>query len=113
MFSIEQSFATNHFRLIAFHGLLFSCDRFVIASPVQVYLATRSGSWVMNRVWDGGEPADLAYLSRLVPDVLYEGNEKKKRTKYLPTGPHNSSRIRFRRALLLIILVFPPVLWCP
>ncbi|VDK58429.1 unnamed protein product, partial [Cylicostephanus goldi] len=30
----------------------------------KVYLATRSGSWVMNRVWDGGEPADLAYLSR-------------------------------------------------
>ncbi|VDM75389.1 unnamed protein product [Strongylus vulgaris] len=32
----------------------------------KVYLATRSGSWVMNRVWDGGEPADLAYLSRFM-----------------------------------------------
>ncbi|VDL72517.1 unnamed protein product [Nippostrongylus brasiliensis] len=31
-----------------------------------VYLATRSGSWVMNRVWDGGEPADLAFLSRFM-----------------------------------------------
>lgn len=30
----------------------------------KVYLATRSGSWVMNRVWDRGEPADLVYLSR-------------------------------------------------
>lgn len=35
----------------------------------KVYLATRSGSWVMNRVWDGGEPADLAYLSRLMFDL--------------------------------------------
>ncbi|KAK6026185.1 Flavin-binding monooxygenase-like protein [Ostertagia ostertagi] len=32
----------------------------------KVYLATRSGSWVLNRVWDGGEPADLAFLSRFM-----------------------------------------------
>ncbi|KJH42438.1 Flavin-binding monooxygenase-like protein [Dictyocaulus viviparus] len=32
----------------------------------KVYLATRSGSWIMNRVWDGGEPADLAFLSRFM-----------------------------------------------
>uniref|UniRef100_A0A914CUQ2 Flavin-containing monooxygenase n=1 Tax=Acrobeloides nanus TaxID=290746 RepID=A0A914CUQ2_9BILA len=29
-----------------------------------VYLSTRSGSWVINRVWDHGEPSDLAYLNR-------------------------------------------------
>ncbi|KAK6043593.1 Flavin-binding monooxygenase-like protein [Cooperia oncophora] len=32
----------------------------------KVYLATRSGSWVMNRVWDCGEPVDLAILSRFI-----------------------------------------------
>uniref|UniRef100_A0A7E4V9K5 Flavin-containing monooxygenase n=1 Tax=Panagrellus redivivus TaxID=6233 RepID=A0A7E4V9K5_PANRE len=30
----------------------------------QVHLSTRSGSWVINRVWDHGEPSDLAYLNR-------------------------------------------------
>ncbi|KAE9414131.1 hypothetical protein Angca_010015, partial [Angiostrongylus cantonensis] len=32
----------------------------------KVYLATRSGSWIMNRVWDGGEPVDMALLSRFM-----------------------------------------------
>ncbi|CAI4229332.1 unnamed protein product [Auanema sp. JU1783] len=32
----------------------------------KVYLSTRSGSWVMNRVWDEGEPTDLIYLSRFM-----------------------------------------------
>ncbi|GMT04950.1 hypothetical protein PENTCL1PPCAC_27124, partial [Pristionchus entomophagus] len=32
----------------------------------KVYLATRSGSWVMNRVWDKGEPTDLVYLNRFM-----------------------------------------------
>ncbi|KAI6191502.1 hypothetical protein M3Y97_00235200 [Aphelenchoides bicaudatus] len=30
----------------------------------KVYLATRSGSWIINRVWNYGEPSDLALLSR-------------------------------------------------
>ncbi|KAI1716036.1 flavin-binding monooxygenase-like domain-containing protein [Ditylenchus destructor] len=30
----------------------------------KVYLSTRSGSWVMNRVWDKGEPSDLLLLNR-------------------------------------------------
>ncbi|CAD5228927.1 unnamed protein product [Bursaphelenchus okinawaensis] len=30
----------------------------------KVYLSTRSGSWIMNRVWDYGEPSDLALLNR-------------------------------------------------
>uniref|UniRef100_A0A1I7XX52 Flavin-containing monooxygenase n=1 Tax=Steinernema glaseri TaxID=37863 RepID=A0A1I7XX52_9BILA len=30
----------------------------------KVYLSTRSGSWIMNRVWDCGEPSDLAFLNR-------------------------------------------------
>uniref|UniRef100_A0AC35UA68 Flavin-containing monooxygenase n=1 Tax=Rhabditophanes sp. KR3021 TaxID=114890 RepID=A0AC35UA68_9BILA len=30
----------------------------------KVYLSTRSGSWIMNRVADGGEPSDQVYLNR-------------------------------------------------
>ncbi|KAE9555400.1 hypothetical protein FO519_001412 [Halicephalobus sp. NKZ332] len=30
----------------------------------KVWLSTRSGSWVINRVWDYGEPSDLAYINR-------------------------------------------------
>lgn len=30
----------------------------------RVYLSTRSGSWIMNRVWDYGEPSDLVLLNR-------------------------------------------------
>ncbi|TKR72296.1 hypothetical protein L596_019768 [Steinernema carpocapsae] len=30
----------------------------------KVFLSTRSGSWIMNRVWDCGEPSDLAFLNR-------------------------------------------------
>ncbi|CAJ0583304.1 unnamed protein product, partial [Mesorhabditis spiculigera] len=30
----------------------------------RVFLATRTGTWVMNRIWDFGEPYDLAYLNR-------------------------------------------------
>lgn len=36
----------------------------LLITQFQVYLATRSGSWVMNRVWDKGEPTDLVYLNR-------------------------------------------------
>ncbi|KHN82777.1 Dimethylaniline monooxygenase [N-oxide-forming] 5 [Toxocara canis] len=30
----------------------------------KVYLATRTGSWVMNRIWRDGEPADLVFINR-------------------------------------------------
>jgi dimethylaniline monooxygenase (N-oxide forming) len=43
----------------------------------QVYLSTRTGTWVMNRVFDYGEPSDLAYINRFartlqnaVPDAF-------------------------------------------
>jgi len=32
----------------------------------KVYLSTRSGSWVLNRVWDRGEPSDLVLLNRFM-----------------------------------------------
>lgn len=32
----------------------------------KVYLATRSGSWIINRVWNFGEPSDLALLNRFI-----------------------------------------------
>ncbi|KAJ1349030.1 hypothetical protein KIN20_004472 [Parelaphostrongylus tenuis] len=35
----------------------------------KIYLATRSGSWIMNRVWDRGEPVDLALLSRFMSSL--------------------------------------------
>jgi len=29
-----------------------------------VHLSTRTGSWILNRVWDRGEPSDLVFLNR-------------------------------------------------
>ncbi|XP_053549200.1 flavin-containing monooxygenase 3-like [Bombina bombina] len=49
----------------------------------KVYLSTRSGAWIMSRVWDNGYPWDMVYLTRYqsflskilprtVSDWLYE-----------------------------------------
>ena len=32
--------------------------------PHQVVISTRSGSWVMSRVWDDGYPWDMMYITR-------------------------------------------------
>ncbi|XP_069497357.1 flavin-containing monooxygenase 3-like [Ambystoma mexicanum] len=37
----------------------------------QVYLSTRSGSWVMGRVWDDGYPWDMMYLTRYETFLKY------------------------------------------
>ncbi|KAJ1172150.1 hypothetical protein NDU88_004000 [Pleurodeles waltl] len=37
----------------------------------QVYLSTRSGSWIMTRVWDGGYPWDMVYLTRYETFLKY------------------------------------------
>ncbi|XP_048353327.1 flavin-containing monooxygenase 5-like isoform X1 [Sphaerodactylus townsendi] len=36
----------------------------------QVFLSTRRGAWIMNRVGDGGEPQDTFYNSRVVNSVI-------------------------------------------
>ncbi|KAM4641184.1 flavin-containing monooxygenase 3-like [Discoglossus pictus] len=52
-------------------------------SSKKVFLSTRSGSWIMSRVWDNGYPWDMTYLTRYqsflnkilpraVSDLLYE-----------------------------------------
>lgn len=33
-------------------------------SPNQVIISTRSGSWVMSRVWNDGYPWDMVYVTR-------------------------------------------------
>ncbi|PAV60883.1 hypothetical protein WR25_17136 [Diploscapter pachys] len=63
------------------------CDIAVELSKIssQVYLSTRSGAWVINRVWQYGEPTDLNYLTRaafafkkIIPwKVLCSAMEKK------------------------------------
>lgn len=35
-----------------------------IVSPNQVIISTRSGSWVMSRVWNDGYPWDMVYVTR-------------------------------------------------
>ena len=35
-----------------------------IVSPIQVIISTRSGSWVMSRVWNDGYPWDMVYVTR-------------------------------------------------
>ncbi|XP_063282230.1 flavin-containing monooxygenase 3 [Pelobates fuscus] len=55
----------------------------------KVWLSTRSGSWVMSRVWDNGYPWDMVYLTRyqsflnrILPralsDMLYENMMNKR-----------------------------------
>lgn len=35
-----------------------------VVSPNQVIISTRSGSWVMSRVWNNGYPWDMVYVTR-------------------------------------------------
>uniref|UniRef100_A0A0R3RRI2 Flavin-containing monooxygenase n=1 Tax=Elaeophora elaphi TaxID=1147741 RepID=A0A0R3RRI2_9BILA len=39
-------------------------------SSKEVYLSTRSGSWVLRRVWDGGEPIDSVFVNRFMYTVM-------------------------------------------
>ncbi|XP_030061372.1 dimethylaniline monooxygenase [N-oxide-forming] 3 [Microcaecilia unicolor] len=40
-------------------------------TAAQVYLSTRSGNWVMSRVWDSGYPWDMVYLTRYETFLKY------------------------------------------
>nr|AAH79791.1 MGC86338 protein [Xenopus laevis] len=55
----------------------------------KVWLSTRSGSWIMSRVWDNGYPWDMVYLTRhqsflnkvlprAISDYLYESMMNKR-----------------------------------
>jgi dimethylaniline monooxygenase (N-oxide forming) len=48
-------------------GVCSSSD--VLHVQLQVYLSTRRGSWVINRVWDGGVPAALVNHSQFRTDL--------------------------------------------
>ncbi|KAL8177982.1 UNVERIFIED_CONTAM: Cyclopentanone 1,2-monooxygenase (CPMO) [Gekko kuhli] len=48
----------------------------------QVFLSTRRGAWVMNRVWDGGEPQDLI-LNRRIFYSFFKHNFIRKSVHFL------------------------------
>lgn len=50
-----------------------------LCSPPQLYLSTRRGAWILNRVGDNGIPLDMVYnrlvylLQFILPTSVYNG----------------------------------------
>lgn len=51
-------------KCVVFAYFLQSDTEICVAFPHQVIISTRSGSWVMSRVWDDGYPWDMVYVTR-------------------------------------------------
>ncbi|XP_060088549.1 flavin-containing monooxygenase 5-like [Heteronotia binoei] len=61
----------------------------------QVFLSTRRGAWIINRVWDGGEPQDLFYNQRFF-HLLFKCHFLRKNLHFLAKRKLNK---RFNHAL--------------